>query len=107
MLLTALLVVPMYRFLVRREASAQRQPVTVLTTDALPAEPSFPKLVESEPRVLAEFRAQERALLTSFGWVEKDRGIVRIPIEEAMSLVAVRGTLPTFPTPAPAEGGAR
>ena len=34
-------------------------------------------------------RSSER--LTSFGWVDRDRQIVRIPIERAMGLLAERG----------------
>jgi hypothetical protein len=108
MFLTAAVLVPMYRFLARREKAAQRPPATVLAPGARAAEPAFPRLVTSEPAVLAGFRAQEDALLTSWGWVEKDRGIARMPVDEAMRIVAERG-LPTFPapspTPAPTGGG--
>ena len=51
--------------------------------------------------MLAEFRRQEDELLTSYGWVEKDRGVARMPIAEAMRLVGDRGKLPTFPAPSP------
>lgn len=109
MFLTALVVVPMYRFLGRRETAAQKPAATVLRPDAAAPAPAVPKLVTSEPAVLAAFRAQEDELLSSWGWVEKDRGIARMPIGEAMRLVAERG-LPAFPAPdaSPApEGGAR
>lgn len=106
MFLTALLLVPMYRSLGRREAAEQKPAASVLKPAAAPA-PTFPKLVTSEPAVLAEFRAQEDAFLASYGWVEKDKGIARMPIDEAMKIVAERG-LPQFPapeaTPAPAGG---
>jgi hypothetical protein len=107
MFLTALVLVPMYRFLGRREKAEQKPAATVLKADA--AAPAFPRLVVSEPAVLAEFRAQEDAFLAGWGWVEKDKGIARMPIEEAMKIVAERG-LPTFPAPGPATapaGGAR
>ena len=107
MFLTALVLVPMYRFLGRRERAEQKPAATVLKPDAVA--PSFPRLVASEPAVLAEFRAQEDAFLAGWGWVEKDKGIARMPIDEAMKIVAERG-LPTFPVPAPAAapgGGAR
>jgi hypothetical protein len=107
MFLTALVVVPMYRFLGRREAAEQTPAATVLKPAA--AAPAFPKLVASEPAVLTEFRAQEDAYLAGYGWVEKDEGIARMPIDEAMKIVAERG-LPTFPTPGPPAtpgGGAR
>lgn len=106
MVLTALVLVPMYRFLGRREAREQEPAATVLKPDAATADATFPRLVASEPRALAEFRAQEDALLTSWGWVEKDKGIARMPIEEAMKIVAERG-LPSFPVgeaPPAAEG---
>jgi hypothetical protein len=109
MVLTALVVVPMYRFLGRREAREQAPAATVLKVDPKAAPAAFPRLVTAEPAVLAEFRAQEDALLTSYGWVEKDKNVARVPIEVAMKIVAERG-LPKFPgpepTPAPA-GGAR
>ena len=109
MVVSALVVVPMYRFLGRREAREQAPAATVLKADPKAAPVAFPALVTSEPAVLAEFRAQEDALLTSYGWVEKDKGIARLPIDVAMGIVAERG-LPKFPPPAPSParaGGAR
>jgi hypothetical protein len=109
MFVTALVVVPMYRFLGRTEARGQKPAASVLKPDAAAAAPAFPKLVASEPLVLAEFRAQEQAFLESDGWVEKDKGIVRMPIDAAMRIVAERG-LPQFPGPEPSPapaGGAR
>jgi hypothetical protein len=107
MVVTALVVVPIYRFLARSEAREQTPAATVLKADPNAAPVAFPRLVTSEPGVLAEFRAQEDAFLTSYGWVEKDKGIARMPIDEAMKIVAERG-LPKFPgpepTPAPAGG---
>ena len=109
MVVTALVVVPMYRFLAGREAREQGKAATVLRPDAGAPAPAFPKLVTSEPAVLAEFHAQEDAFLASYGWVEKDKGIARMPIDEAMKIVAERG-LPKFPGPEPTPappGGAR
>lgn len=99
MFLTALLVVPIYRLLAERESALQPEPMQVAKSETSEPAATFPKLVESEPRVLGEFRAQEDALLGSYGWVEKDKGIVRIPIDEAMRIVAERG-LPQFPATA-------
>jgi hypothetical protein len=104
MFLTALVLVPMYRVLARREAAKQPPPAEVARTEISEPLVAFPRLLTSEPATLARFRAQEDAFLSSYGWVEKDRGIVRIPIAEAMRLVAERG-LPTFRPPAPAKGG--
>jgi hypothetical protein len=103
MLLTALLVVPFYRLLARVETKAQPPAAEVVESALSEPAASFPKLVESEPRVLSAFRAQEDALLTSYGWVEKDKGLARIPIAEAMRIVAERG-LPKFAAAAQAGG---
>jgi hypothetical protein len=108
MFLTALVLVPMYRFLGRREAAGQEPAATALKADAGAPAPAFPRLVASEPAVLAEFRAQEDAFLAGWGWVEKDKGVARMPIDAAMKIVAERGALPAFPapeaSPAPAGG---
>jgi hypothetical protein len=55
---------------------------------------------------LQALRERERQVLTSYGWVDKQRGIVRMPIEEAKSLhaarLAVQGQLGGAAVPAPA-----
>jgi hypothetical protein len=104
MFLTALLVIPLYRLLARRETAAQPPPMQVVKSDTSEPAATYPRLVTSEPRVLSEFRAQEDQLLSSYAWIEKDKGVVRIPIDQAMKLVAERG-LPKFPKAAAAGGG--
>ena len=110
MFLTALLLVPMYRLLARLESQAQPPPAEVVKTEMSEPMLSFPKLVTSEPQVLAEFRAQEDALLTSYGWVEKDKGLARMPIDEAMRIVAEHGLpkwAPPSAPPKPASSGGK
>ncbi len=36
-------------------------------------------------------RARSRDLLETYGWVDRDAGVVRIPVERAMNLLAERG----------------
>ena len=36
---------------------------------------------------LLDLRAQEGQVLGSYGWVDKEKGIVRIPVERAMDLL--------------------
>jgi len=50
--------------------------------------PPDPRLVENEPADLDSVRQQERTVLESYDWVDRSGGIVRIPIERAMELVA-------------------
>jgi len=45
---------------------------------------------------LKQLRATEDAILTTYGWVDREKGIVRIPIDRAIDLLATRG-LPTRP----------
>lgn len=57
-----------------------------------------PRIQTAEPRLeidpatdLAAFRARERGELERYGWVDRTRGVVRIPIEQAMQDVAKAG----------------
>jgi hypothetical protein len=52
-------------------------------------------------------RAQQRAL-HEYGWVDRQKGVVRIPIERAMEIVAERGLPPVTgaPTPVTEQPGA-
>jgi hypothetical protein len=60
---------------------------------------------------LQALREQDAAALTSYAWVDKAKGTVRIPIERAMKLsltdLAHKKPVPAGPiaTPAPAEAG--
>lgn len=100
MFLVAVFVVPLYRLFARRETREQPRPASLVREQPSAPALSFPKLVTSEPRVLAAFRRQEDELLGGYGWVEKDRGIARMPIDEAIRIVGARGELPTLPAPA-------
>jgi hypothetical protein len=41
---------------------------------------------------MRELRAREEAALTSYGWVDREAGRARIPVERAMELLLERGT---------------
>ncbi|HEX3862813.1 MAG TPA: hypothetical protein VHY35_14080 [Stellaceae bacterium] len=65
---------------------------------ALSGPSDAPRLITTAPRLqvnpaadLAAHRTKERAALTSYGWVDRQRGTVRIPIEQAMEAVAAAG----------------
>jgi hypothetical protein len=55
-----------------------------------------PRLESDETTEINAFRLQEEQALNSYGWVDEQAGVVRIPIDRAMALVAQRG-LPTRP----------
>lgn len=94
MFLVAAIVIPLYWLFARQEAHDQPRAATVLETGPSPA--AVPRLVTDEPLVLAAFRAKEDAILSGYGWVEKDRAIARMPIGEALRIVGERGALPVF-----------
>jgi hypothetical protein len=55
-----------------------------------------PRLETDERNEIYSFRLQEEQKLHSYGWVDQNAGVVRIPIDRAMELIAQRG-LPTTP----------
>lgn len=55
-----------------------------------------PALQTNAVQDLQQFRASEETKLRSYGWVDKNAGVVRIPIERAMDLIAAQG-LPVRP----------
>lgn len=57
-------------------------------------------VLQTHPRSdLAQFRANEDAKLDSAGWIDRDRGVVHIPVRRAMQLLSQRG-LAGWPGPA-------
>ena len=95
MIVVALLMQPLYSFLADRETETQPRAAYVAETDSAALLPPGPRLQVRPELDLEEFRAQEDSLLESYAWVDKEQGVVRIPISQAMRLVAERG-LPVF-----------
>jgi len=62
-----------------------------------------PRLQVDEVRDLGRLHEHEDSILNSYGWVDQKAGIVRIPIERAMDIVAQRG----LPAPPPGPGKTR
>ena len=72
----------------RRQTGPREFPLAVTHEQRLPPEPRL----QTNPREdLADLRRAEDRVLDSYGWVDKDAGIVRIPIDEAMRLTVERG----------------
>ena len=53
--------------------------------------PPEPRLQIHPQQDLRDLRAREDAMLHGYGWVDKNTGVARIPIEEAMKIVVQRG----------------
>jgi hypothetical protein len=75
--------------------------VTRAETHAFPQ----PRLEESERTELREFIEDQDQKLATYNWVDKDKGIVQIPIDRAMDLIVQRG-LPVRPQGAKSQGDA-
>jgi hypothetical protein len=50
-----------------------------------------PRLQVDAQNELRQMRAAEGAALNSYGWVDKDAGIVKIPVDRAMEILAKKG----------------
>lgn len=72
-------------------AQTQVYPMAAGQQDRLPPSPRFQENPQQE---LLDLRAKHEELLNGYGWVNKESGIARIPIEDAMKMVVERG-LPT------------
>lgn len=84
-------------FYARENAKNASNPSALMMSEQqkLPPEPRL----QAEPRVeLKDLRADEEAILTSYGWIDPNKGIVRIPIDQAIDIVAQKG-LPSKPSP--------
>jgi hypothetical protein len=100
-LLTYFVVDGLYHYLDKR-SEAEQAPVNPLVTNA-PADTrriandypqsAFPnpKLEEDERGQLAAIRLKEEQTLSTYDWIDKSAGTVRIPIDRAMDLIAQRG----------------
>jgi hypothetical protein len=99
-----LIVFGMYRFL-DSYASTHQPPLspmvapeadTRLVTREDPKTFPQPRLEENERTELRSFIEDQDRQLATYDWVDKNKGIVRIPIDRAMELIAKRG-LPVHP----------
>lgn len=69
----------------------------------MPASPTPPPtLMVTEPIGLEQFRQSEDEILSTYGWVDKNTGTIRIPIDRAKALMLQRGFPVRGETPAPA-----
>src|SRR5581483_2346957 len=65
----------------------------VITPDDIQRFPQ-PRLETDERTEINGFRTREEQILNSYGWVDENAGVMHIPIDRAMQLLAERG-LPT------------
>ncbi|HKY22199.1 MAG TPA: hypothetical protein VJM31_13375 [Vicinamibacterales bacterium] len=56
--------------------------------------PPAPRFQDNPQQDMRELRAKQQAILNGYGWINRESGIARIPIEDAMRMVIDHG-LPT------------
>ena len=80
----------------------QPYPLAVGQEERLPPAPRLQQFPRNE---IYQFRIDENELLERYGWMNREAGIVHIPIEDAMRLTIERGMLqssaPTEPAHTP------
>lgn len=94
------LVAGFYKFMESRAVSNDTTRSPLASTPVQPAiqdgrvvggPAAVPSLLVGEPVNLQKFRAEEDHLLTSYGWVDQNAGVVRLPIDRAKELLLERG----------------
>ena len=89
-----------YAILIDRamETGEQQYPLAAAQGDRLPPTPRLQQFPQND---LYQFRQGEQEFLEGYGWMNREAGVVHIPIEDAMRLSIERGLLPSR---APVEG---
>ena len=85
-----LLIFALFRHFESRESARvpAEYPLARSQEDRVPPEPRL----QTDPRQeLSDLRAKEDQWLGSYGWVDRNAGVVRIPIDAAMKLTLQRG----------------
>ena len=95
----------MFQYFDRQAAAADPARNPLLAGEKPPANPAArfpqPQLQPNAAADLEKTRAREDEILASYGWVDRNAGEVRMPVERAMQMIAERG-VPVWP-PAPQQ----
>jgi hypothetical protein len=89
------------RVLEKKERAEDRK-LSPMIAASLARTPPEPRLEPYPLSLRQRLRAEEEGVLTTYGWVDKDRGVARVPIDRAMDLLVQRGLPPAKPMPATA-----
>src|SRR4051794_869158 len=69
---------------------------------AQPPSAFAPPQLQSDPAgELRDYQAAQRARLEGYGWADREKGLVRIPIGRAMDMIAARGAAAYAPLDPP------
>jgi hypothetical protein len=104
-LLTHVLMWGMFKFFVSSRNTAQPALEFPLAKDQERRLPAGPRLQAIPANEIYEFHQRENAELTEYGWVDRNAGTVRIPIDQAKELLLQRGLPSRAPSAAAPETG--
>jgi hypothetical protein len=107
--LTSFVVLGVFRHFAARE-EAREAPLPPLARQEPNRQPPEPRLQEQPFLDISTLRAEEDRILSGYGWIDEEKGVVRISIERAMELIAERGLPPSAAAAAaagPQGAGAR
>ena len=83
--------VGLFRYFQTREAALQT-PAVEGADLKVPSLPPLPRLQNTPVLDLKRMRQAEDQILGSYGWIDRQQGIVRLPIARAMELLSQRGS---------------
>lgn len=95
-----LLIYPFFQFL-KYDRTGGKNPAKALVD--LPKQPPEPRNVNHPYRVWADFDKAQQGQLKNYYWIDKGKGIVAIPIDRAMQIIAQKGVPPSKPAASPNE----
>ena len=102
-IVSAVIVLGVFRYFQARENSLQT-PFEGNGVQVVHVPPE-PNLQEAPAADLKRFRESEDQILQTYGWVDRQKGIVGLPIDRAIDLLAQRG-LPARQEPGPQSAAA-
>jgi hypothetical protein len=91
MISTLFLVWGLFSFFVKEDGGSYTAAPPLSATGKGVRVPPQPRLQDKPRADLQEIRAAEEHALTSYGWVDQSKGMVRMPIDRAMDAIAQRG----------------
>jgi len=100
LLISMILMGTFFDFLASRRQPVEELPPSLSGDRPVPVEP---RLNPNQKTEMQQIRAAENKVLSTYGWLDKERGVARIPIERAMTLLVERGLPATKPSPASAQ----
>ena len=98
----------MFQYFDRQAAAADPARNPLLAGEKPPANPAArfpqPQLQSNAAADLEKARAREEEFLSSYGWVDRNAGVVHMPVERAMQMIVEHG-VPVWPPvpPQPAQ----